>query len=291
MISVFQCGGGTPRTARPRRACRRRPPSRPSPSRSPFSINLTTGTNSSAYQRPAASARSRQRPSANISRAAQASTISASHGYCSGSLRTSARRPGRPHRDALQEQLAQLAGGEVGAGPYVVGLDDRAHQPHIGLDLGQAECAVHRHPVVPVADEVDVADLVDVDRRQRLAPSHRLVDPLEPPPAQPGARPELRVELAYPVHRADDLLHRDHLHAEGDLVDEAERVDDLLERQRVAVAALLAQQAGGQRRDDLQAAGAEEVGLGVGPGGAGVTDHRRSSSGAKVSTSGISNMR
>ena len=167
----------------------------------------------------------------------------------------------------------QLVAGEVGVRPDVLGVDEGAHQAHVGLDGGQPERAVHRDAVVAVADEVHVADPVDVDRRQRLAPPGGLGDPLPALAVAAGAGAELRVEVAHLVERSHDPVDGDDLQPERNLVDQAERLDDLLERQRLAVAALLEQYPGAERGDHLQAAGPQEVRLGVGPRGAGVTKH------------------
>ena len=70
-----------------------------------------------------------------------------------------------------------------------------------------------RHAVVPVGDVVVVADLDELDRRKRLQPVHRAVDPLParaPVPApQPGKRPEVGGVLGRVAHGADDAVDRD----------------------------------------------------------------------------------
>src|SRR5215210_2743577 len=67
--------------------------------------------------------------------------------------------------------------------------------------------ADHRDAVVAVRHEVAIADLVEFDRRQVLAPLERPVYAL---PLMPHARPrwqEGSVEVPPPSHAADDLVH------------------------------------------------------------------------------------
>jgi hypothetical protein len=73
--------------------------------------------------------------------------------------------------------------------------------------------------VVPVADEVHLADLIDVDRRERLAAPGCLGDALPALAVAPGPGPELRIEVTHLVDRAHDPVDRDELDAERDLVD------------------------------------------------------------------------
>ena len=123
----------------------------------------------------------------------------------------------------LERQVAQAQ--------LVLGAELRLDLAHVRLDVGVAVRARHRHPVVAVLDEVQVADPVDVDRRHRLAAPARRGDPL-PARAHVGGGAEVAVELAAPaVDGADDRVERDHLHAEVALAGAAERRDDLLERE------------------------------------------------------------
>ena len=85
--------------------------------------------------------------------------------------------------------------------------------------------------MVAVADEVELADPEERDRRHRLAAALGGRDPL-PARAQPlrgGA--EAAVEVRRAVDGADDRVELDDLQAAIDLADAPERLDDLLERQ------------------------------------------------------------
>ena len=137
-------------------------------------------------------------------------------------------------RDALAEEALVALDRQVGDAHVVAGPDARLDLGHVGVDVVAAERARDRDAMVPVADEVQLADAVDGDRRERLAAALRLRDPL---PARPQARAggaEGAVELLRAVDGADDRVERDALEAEVVLGDAAERLDDLLERQDVA---------------------------------------------------------
>src|SRR5687767_7835841 len=99
--------------------------------------------------------------------------------------------------------------------------------------------------MVAVADEVQRADAVNIDRRHRLAASHRLRDPLPALPAAALRGPEVAVELARAVDGADDRVELDRLQPEAALAAAPERGNDLVEGQDlVDVVGLPAQPAG-----------------------------------------------
>jgi len=81
---------------------------------------------------------------------------------------------------------------------------------HVGVDVQLAEGPGHRHAVVPVADVVATADLVDVDRWERRAASARLGE-ADPTVARHGERgTEPSVERAVdPIDGAHDPVDRD----------------------------------------------------------------------------------
>ena len=123
---------------------------------------------------------------------------------------------------------------------------------------------------MPVADEVLLPDLVDVDRRQLLAAADGLGDPLPAGPATPGCRAELRVEVTHLVDRADDLVEGDDLDPEVALPELPQGADDLVERERRAVAA---EEPAAEAAHPLLAAHPQEVGLGIRAGRSGVSGH------------------
>ena len=89
-------------------------------------------------------------------------------------------------RDALAEQPLVVLEREVGEPQRPAGADARAHLGDVGVDVLAPERLRDRHAVVAVADEVQVADPVDGDRRERLAAALRGGDPL-PAAAHPRA--------------------------------------------------------------------------------------------------------
>ncbi len=131
-----------------------------------------------------------------------------------------------------------------------------------------------RDAVVAVADEVQLADAIDVDRRQRLAAAHRLGDAL-PAAAKPGGLgAELAIELALAIDRADDRVELDRLQPEALLAAVAERREHLVERKHETDLAGLAAQARAQARELLAPSSAAEIRLRVLLGVAGVHGSR-----------------
>ena len=76
---------------------------------------------------------------------------------------------------------------EVGQPQRLAGADPRAHVGHVGVDVLAPERLRDRHAMVAVADEVQVADPVDGDRRERLAAPLGGRDPLPPARAPAGS--------------------------------------------------------------------------------------------------------
>ena len=175
-----------------------------------------------------------------------------------------------PERHPLAEQALvvlerQVADAQVAAEPHARGdLDD------VRVDVLAAEGLGHRHAVVAVADEEQVADLVQRDRRQRLPAPLGGGDPL-PARAQPRrGRPEAAVEVGGAVDGADDRVQRHDLEPAVLAPDHAEGVDDLLEREDQPDVVGLAPQPPADVGEQACAAGAREVALSVGcgePGG------------------------
>ena len=116
-----------------------------------------------------------------------------------------------------------------------------------------------------VADEMQAADAVDLDRRDRraapLGQGHLL--PAFPHPA--GGRPEVPVEVTPGVDRPGDRVQPYRLQAQLPLATPAERAGDLVEPQEVVAAVGLAAQAVRQSGQDVVPPRPEEVILGVCP--------------------------
>jgi len=105
-------------------------------------------------------------------------------------------RPGgRRERHALEEHALVVLERELAGEQVVLGPERRLHLAHARLDLRVAQRARHRHAVVAVLHEVQVADAVDVDRRHRLPAPARGGDPLPAPAQLRGRRPEVAVEF------------------------------------------------------------------------------------------------
>ena len=134
------------------------------------------------------------------------------------------------------------------------------------FEFPQAESAGDRDTVVPVAHEVDVAHLQQVDRRHRLTSAHRGVDllPACANPARGGAKAAIEIALA--IDRADDRVERDDLQAEVRLARPAKGLDDLLEGEDQPDVVGLAPQPPGDLAEQPGATCPREVGLRVGTG-------------------------
>jgi len=164
-------------------------------------------------------------------------------------------------RDTLAEQSLVALQRQVGQPDLAVGADLGQHLGHVGVDVAVAEGPRHRHAVMPVLDEVQVADPVQVDRRHALPAPLGGGDPL-PASAGPARRgAEAAVELPLAVHRADDRVQAHHLLAQPALPAPAERLDHLLEGEDHVHVARLPAQAGAQPPERAGAAGAAEVEL------------------------------
>jgi hypothetical protein len=119
--------------------------------------------------------------------------------------------------------------------------------------------------VVTVGDEVQVADPVHVNGRDRLAAPLGQGEPLPafPYPAAGGA--EAAVEVPAGVHRADDGLQPDDLQAQPPLTPPAEGREHLVERKDEADVIRGTAQPLSQPGQHLAAADAQEVIRYVGP--------------------------
>jgi hypothetical protein len=134
---------------------------------------------------------------------------------------------------------------------------------HVGVDDLLAGRGGYRHPVVAVADEVQAADAVDLDRRDRRAAPLRQRQLLPPGPDPVGGGPEAAVEFVPRVDRADDRVQRYRLQSQLPLAAPAERAGDLVERHEAVAVTALAAQPVRQRGQDLVLPGAQEVVLDI----------------------------
>src|SRR6185312_7304325 len=96
----------------------------------------------------------------------------------------------------------------------------------IRVDHGPAGGNRDRHPVMPILDEMQVGDAIDLDRRDRLASPLSQSEPFPAFPYPAGGRPELAVEIPPGVHGADDGVKLDRLQPERTLTLPAQGRDD-----------------------------------------------------------------
>ena len=144
---------------------------------------------------------------------------------------------------------------------------------HVGVDRLPAQGARHRHAVVPVAHEVQLADPVQGDRRHRLAAALGLGHAF-PASAQPAGRgPEAAVEFLRAIDRADDRVELHHPQTEMALARAAQGRQHLLQRQDEPHVVGLAPQAPSQVLEHARSPRAKEVALRVGAGESGVRGH------------------
>jgi len=122
---------------------------------------------------------------------------------------------------------------------------------HVGVDGLLAGGGGGGYPVMAVADEVQAADAVDLDRRaRRTAPlRQRQLRPAFPYPV--GGGPDVPVEVAALLGRAGDRVQRYRLQAQVPLAAPPERACDLVERQEAVAVGGLAAQAAGQRGQEV----------------------------------------
>ncbi len=105
--------------------------------------------------------------------------------------------------------------GVLGLEDQVVGpdlgreIDLRAHRGDVGLDVGRVKLPGDRHPVVAVAHEVGLADLVDLDRRHAAHVADGGHDPGPPLAAAIPPGQEAAGEVVVATDAADDGVQGD----------------------------------------------------------------------------------
>jgi hypothetical protein len=148
---------------------------------------------------------------------------------------------------------------QVGDAQVAGGAHAGLHLGDVRLDGVAAERPGDAHAVVPVADEVRLADLVEADRRHVLPAAHGLGDAFPPPAGQAAGGGEVAVEAALAVDRPDDRVERHRPQAERALADPPELGDDLVERQDEVDVARAAADRPAEPAQRLAPAGAQEV--------------------------------
>jgi hypothetical protein len=166
-------------------------------------------------------------------------------------------------RDALAEEPLVALDDDVAAVRDPGDRDLSEDLGHVRLDDGVPERQGDRHAVVTIADEMQVADTVDGDRRHPPAAALRHVDPL-PALAKPVRRgPEAAVEVGGAIDAPDDAAKLDRLQPDPSLTRPAEGGDDLVERQDQIDVVGLAAQPPREPRQHLAPPRALKVALGV----------------------------
>ena len=130
---------------------------------------------------------------------------------------------------------------------------------HVSVDHFLVRGHRDRHPVVPVFDEVQAADPVHLDRRDRLAAPLGQREPFPAGSHPVGSGPEPVVEFAPLIERADDRVQPDGLQAKLPFAAITERADHLMEGHQAAGAVRAAAQPVGQPGGDLALPGSQEV--------------------------------
>src|SRR5262249_61810633 len=113
--------------------------------------------------------------------------------------------------------------------------------------------------MVAVGYEVQPADAVHLDRRDRLAAPLGQGQPLPPEPHPGGGGPEAPVEVAPRAGGADDGIEPDRLQPQLPLAAPAQRADNVIQRHEPVGSAAPAPPAARQRGPGPTAPGPEEI--------------------------------
>jgi hypothetical protein len=112
---------------------------------------------------------------------------------------------GRQRHPGAEDPLVALEQ-QVAAAADARGRNLGQHLGHVRLDRGGAGRDRDRDPVMAVDHEVQLADAVHVDRRNRLAAPLGKREPLPPLPHPPAGGAEPAVEITAGVDGADDRV-------------------------------------------------------------------------------------
>ena len=141
-------------------------------------------------------------------------------------IRNDLREAALRHEEPLLLRVHELDEPRVGAE-----VPTRNELRHLGVDRRHATCACDRDTMVPVDDEVGVAELVDDDGR-KVAVRERRCD-LPPALAHIGPEgAEVAVEVADAAVRPDDLRHVDRANSEEATRERAQPLRRLIQNQQ-----------------------------------------------------------
>ena len=159
-----------------------------------------------------------------------------------GSVQLSSRRAVPGQRHPLEEAAGPVLAVEVAtAADALVRIDQGLHLGDVGLDRGRARAP---GPPRPGGGRRARSRGRRACRRRSAGATRRVAAPRRSAPSAAGCCREVgrnaAVEVAHLVDRADDLVERDHLHAQRRSPPAPERVDDLAGRRasRAVVAVL-----------------------------------------------------
>src|SRR5205807_9960956 len=138
---------------------------------------------------------------------------------------------------------------KIGERDRTIGANARDHPRHISVDLLAPEGTGDRNPVMAIADEIQLSDPRQVDRRERAPATHHLGNLFPPSPNAPRGRTKAAIEVTSAVDRANDRVQRDNLETERTLTDEAECLNDFLVRQHDPNVVGLAAESSGEASD------------------------------------------
>ncbi len=171
-------------------------------------------------------------------------------------------RPGQ--RYPVEEDPTLVFRHEVAATPDPDGIDSGGDLGDVPVDRVKAQSQRDRDPMVPVADEMQFADPVQVHRRDELAAplGQRQLNPALPVDFR--SRVEPAIEIACAVNTADNRGETNALQPEPAFPGSSERCDDIVEQQHLGGIGRLPLQLDDHLAEYLPASGPLEIVLRVG---------------------------